>query len=186
MEICIVGKGSSLAGLDLNRMLKGRTVCGINDVYKVVRCDIICFWDNPRYLYEFHGRVWTIDVHRRMMEQYCSAGRINSFLTFCNHGTDVDMKAGTVPNINLSGILAVSCAILQGYKTIYLFGFDGGYTGKAVFFNSETKHPESKVYEKYNDAFSIFLDKGAKIINVVNPDNESRIVCFEKMNYAEF
>lgn len=181
----IVGKGPSLKGMDLKTPLYDKIVCGINDVYTVVKCRYICHWDNSVKIITrpFQGIVWSIRPHEVELRRLQEQKMIGWHKTWINKGDDINLKDGTVPNVNLSGVLAISCAILEGFSTVYLLGFDGGYTGTvARWFNSQTPYPESEAYEKYNQHYEKFLKYDVRIVNVINPEIPSRITCFETMN----
>jgi len=65
MTVFIVGGGSSLRGLDLERDLAGKIVIGCNDAYRLSCTRICCFGDSTWYkrnktdLAEFEGEIWT-------------------------------------------------------------------------------------------------------------------------------
>ncbi len=153
-----------------------RPRCGINDVIYRVLCDYACFWDEPKWFMGFGGVAWTIEPLKATVESLIQEGRLPAAHIFPNRGERIDFVARTVPNINLSGVLAIACAILEGYDRIVLWGYDGG--GK-VFFETPL-YKGGNDYERYNDKYGNLITPGVEIVNMINPECESKIKYFER------
>lgn len=126
----------------------------------------------------FSGTAWTIEPQSQKVNKFIEEGKLQAARCFLNRGEKIDHEKRSVPNINLSGILAISCAILEGYDRIRLWGYDGG--GK-VFFETPLFKGGGD-YEKYNERYANLITPGVEILNMINPECESKIKCFEKCN----
>jgi len=104
--------------------------------------------------------------------------------------------------MGLTGIFALSLAIIEGYEEIYLLGYDFGNTSikdkqthiyqdklkELKIYSTGSGNPE--VYRNDKDQvknevedFNVFLQEKTKIYNISLTSN---INCFEKLSYDEF
>jgi len=189
-ELYIIGKGTSLT--DFNFLsLWGKDIMGINDVYRKVprlKCRYICFWDSIDTILKdkWQFDVVTVDHNRKRARELQKEHKIGGeliLLKTSDKGFDKEKKQ--IPNINLSGIIAIYAGAIIGYNRLFLLGFDGGYSGDRARFidDGEYKIPTSYTYEKYNSKYPK-IDR-VEIINVINPECPSKITKYKTINYEQ-
>jgi hypothetical protein len=110
------------------------------------------------------------------VRELVEAGKLVNAKYWKNKGTTIDRENFTVPNINLSGILAISCAILEEFDEIYLWGFDGG---GGTWFDSRVTNYQADI-TRFNNQYRNLLTPGVQIVNMINPDVPSKITCFDQ------
>lgn len=122
-RIFVLGNGTSRKGLDLNSLKTAGPVYGCNALYRDFSPDILFSVDPP------------------MIKEIVESGYHLKNTVFVRKSTD--------PNLNIieknsgwsSGPIAISYAATQGYKNIYLIGFDfSGLNGKQNNVYSSTKN----------------------------------------------
>lgn len=179
----IIGGGPSLNGIDLDRLLEGQNVLGINDGYKFECCTVCFFGDtvwhghHVKALAKWGKPIWTI------------AGVIDpnvKFLEQLNSGLRDDPRE-VAWNSN-SGFAGLNLALHLGAKRIFLLGFDMDF-GKR---GESNWHPNIRAVNKnsYNcflrherdvqrDHNRLFPDR--QIFNVTTPGYDSRLRIFPKV-----
>ena len=171
--ISIIGKGASLKDFDFSKV-KG-DVMSINHTPQVDKLDYVVYWDRSMY-----------DRIKGTSAEIISCTHNEGFCDICykNEGDTVNLEAGKVGNVNLSGWVAINAALQLGYTEIYLLGYDGG-TKHGVHYNDQLTDKRGDSYKRYNEKYSCFVDL-ADIHNVVNPEIDSEIDCFPKITYDEY
>ena len=173
-ETCfVIGCGSSIRGYDFSTLDSYYTI-GTNHIirdYPNLKCglflDDLFFKEHREAVDNFKGELW---VHVRAIPEDYNRDNLHVVRTSLKN-------VNTDPNENwllggLSGIAALNLAILKGYKTIYLLGYDmygSNYhdTEKVPFAGSE------KLIERFEKF------KGMADIYNCNPD--SLITAFPKV-----
>ena len=171
--INILGRGGSLKDFDFS-LIEG-DVMAVNHLPEVDNLKHVVYWDPWAYekIKDTDATIHSIEINKGKCD-----------VCYKNRGSEVNLNAGEVGNINLSGWMAINVALHLGYTEIYLFGYDGG-NQNGTHYDNDVKDHRDDSYKRYNDKFEMF--KGlADIHNVVNPYKPSNLVCFPNITFDEY
>ncbi len=139
-----------------------------------------------------------VRIDSKAHSKYNGIKQINQHIT-SREATDYGKKI-YIGRMGLVGFFALSLAIKEGYKEIFLLGYDGGtskagdtkthcYQGEINVISSGVGNPN--VYRKPNGElkdelkdFEIYLQE--KDVQIWNVSMESNINCFPKIGSTEF
>lgn len=180
-SISIVGRGNSLKGFDFSE-IKGDIMCVNTALKDVPEAKYVVFWDDIMY----DQIVFIPSKAKRITTGvYPNANRGDIPMWHDNEKKFKNCPEGNIPNINLSGVMAVAAAINLGYKNIYLFGFDGKRSNNSDHYNGIDGRGVDGVYEKFNDDYAQF-NEFANIQNVQMNGIDSEIRHIKKITYEQY
>lgn len=184
--IALLASGPSLCASDVNR-LKGRCdVMAISDVWRLVpwarylySCDQR-WWQHHDYAKSFRGERWTQEQPHRTWPQEARRHGINVIRSVNKPG--LSTTPGLVHTGNNSGFQALNLAVLMGYRTILLLGYDlCAHSGKTHFFGDhppglQRNSPYALFRRSFESASSQLDELG---VRVVNCSRVTTLRCFE-------
>lgn len=185
-NVFIIGGGPSIKNLDIDRILDGYKVLGINDAYLFDCCDICFFGDkswfdvHKDYLLEFKKPIYTtaeVEQSGIIKLEQKSSGFIKS-----------NIKVGW--NCN-SGFAGINLALNMGAKNIFLLGFDMQKTNEESNWHENIRQVRGHCYTTYlkfeqeilNDFEKYFSDRN--IYNCIVGDIDSKLSIFPKVKLYE-
>ena len=187
-DVFIIGGGPSLKNIDLDRLLEGKNVLGINDGYQFECCDICYFGDT----------IWHHSHKDKLMEWgkpiYSTAGVYNEKIHFLNiKGTGLSDKLNEVGWNSNSGFAGFNLALHLGAERIFLLGFDMNFDPKT---NESNWH--ENIRNVNDNSYRVFLSHEQQIFNDYNryfsdrevyacitPDYDTEMTIFPKVRLNE-
>jgi len=184
--VFIIGGGSSLLGLDLERDLADKMVIGCNDAFRLSCTRICCFGDAVWHkrvvdeLFEWDGEVWTNHNAYKSVE-------LVRYLRKCPH---ISIRPTECAWWGNTGFLALNLALLGHPKSIVLLGYDMcRINEEANWHNHNRVAPTDQDYETmlaHNDEIVEACRLEYPDVQIVNADPISRLVGFIKSDPTEY
>lgn len=183
----IIGKGLSIKDFDMQDLYGD--VMAINDAIHIVPDAMYCvFWDektqNKEYLHDIAKKVnkdvITISINENKADlQYVNYGSSNKW-------ADVrSLDCNIIPNVNLTGLMALAVAIRLQYRKIYLFGIDGKRWGDVDHYDGTKTKWDTDKWTKYNKYYVEYI-RDADITNVINPEYPSVVEGVKRITYEQY
>jgi len=214
--VIIAGAGTSVTEglkLDLWKHIEGQNIWSVNYAFMTMPylpkrelwVDYNFFRKNMEALQKLSEK--GVEMRTKHNPKYVNLSAIISYPTtrerknYCGR-QGIEKKTIFVGVQGFSGVFALSLAIAEGYKNIFLLGFDYGVPFNASdmkfthYYQKELKvessgfyHPENYLTKSLTEVkkdvedFSVYLNEDAKIWNV---SLISHIPYFEKISYPTF
>lgn len=151
-DVFIIGGGPSLKGVDLDKLLEGHKVIGVNDAYVYDCADILFFGDTAWYAHHREAiRAWGKPI-------YSTSGVVDDKVMFMNlQGTGLTNERNRLGWNSCSGWAALNLALHLGAARVFLLGFDMSF-GKD---GESNWHPNIRQVNR--NSYEVFLSKQQRI-----------------------
>lgn len=191
-EAYLIGGGSSLASFDFSR-LQGKNVIGCNAAFHLGKEIVpICIFGDSSW---FHKQKWALEAYGgRVVTNAPGLEHLKAKWLFPMNRIRDGVHSGDTLGWNYStGAAAINLAISLGARTIFLLGYDLGYSaaGKSHWHNYHTdKKPKEETYKRFIRGFQAVkadLDRkypDASVWNVT--DGSSLLPVFPRLSFLRF
>lgn len=185
-DVFIIGGGSSLKKVNLDKFLFDKNVIGVNDAYEFKCCKMLFFGDTTWY--RAHGDkvehlnypVYSIQSYRGNVKKLCSS---TSTLEYSQPNKII--WSGN------SGDATICLAILTGAKRIFLLGFDRCHVTGESNWHKNIRKVSGSSYSTMNKRAAklneVIKDKfpEVEIINVEIKEHSSQLTLYPKIYFND-
>jgi len=190
-EVFIIGGGTSLRGFDW-KVLEPLSTIGCNHAFRLGEkvCDVCVFGDH-KFFSRFHGELKNykgliVTNNRHLFTQQKQVPWIK-----CMKYERRGLHTHALGWNDNTGAVAINLAILMGFKSICLLGFDMCLSEKRE--PNYHKHiidiPCDSIYKKFQKGFTYLkrdLDNKFPDVEIINLNPKSDLELFPKMTFEEY